>query len=93
MPNKRRFVLTDFTSPTETGRPRLCEAGRYYRRPEAIAHAAAKHDLVAKERPPCWTRPSLLTMLVALTMVDVAEAAAELQALESHAVEAVQPIS
>jgi hypothetical protein len=49
--SERRFVLVDFTYMDRVGILRLYEAGRTYKLSEAIAHAATKRELVAKQRP------------------------------------------
>ena len=49
---ERRFTLVDFTHSSKTGRLRLYEAGHTYSLPRALAHAATKRELVAKQRPP-----------------------------------------
>jgi hypothetical protein len=49
--SERRFVLVEFMHKTKTGRLRLYEAGRAYTLPRAIAHAATKRELVAKQQP------------------------------------------
>jgi hypothetical protein len=56
----------------------------------AVAHAAAKRDLVARHKPTNWTAPSILTPPEVLTETEVAAAAAELDALERHGVEPVR---
>ncbi len=58
----------------------------------AMAHTAAKHDLVAKAKPVHWAPPNLWARPTTLTMIDIAEAQAELQALELHTVEDVVSI-
>ncbi|MDQ3920811.1 MAG: hypothetical protein M3248_00440 [Actinomycetota bacterium] len=80
---EHRFVLIGFTCPGPNGKPRLYEAGRSYPMPQPVAHAAAKHDLVAKSKPPHWTPPSPLVF---------EEAEAELRVLERHATETVTPV-
>ena len=70
---------------------RLYEAGNTYGMPRALAHAAAKRELVAVERPPDWTPPSILRTPEVLTEAELAEAEAELKALQRHAVEIVDP--
>jgi hypothetical protein len=89
--SERRFVLVDFTYRGKTGRLRLYEAGQTYALPQAVAHAATKRELVAKQRPPHWTRPSIFRRPEVLTEVEVAEAGAELKALQRHALEVVDP--
>ena len=59
--------------------------------PRALAHAAAKRELVAVERPPDWTPPSILRTPEVLTEAELAEAEAELKALQRHAFEIVDP--
>ena len=83
---EHRFVLSDFTRPAPDGF-RLYKAGRSYPMPLALAHVAAKRDLVARHKPPRWLEPSILTLPVAITAAEIAEAEAELAALEQHAVE------
>ena len=58
----------------------------------AVAHAAAKRDLVAHHKPANWTAPSILTPPEALSETEIAEAEAELETLERHAVEPVRPM-
>jgi hypothetical protein len=82
-----RFVLSDFTCLTPGG-VRLYEAGHSYPMFPALAHAAAKRDLVAHRKPPHWTPPSILVAPVVITAAEIAEAEAELQILEQHAAEA-----
>ncbi len=74
---EHRFVLIGFTCPGPNGKPRLYEAGRSYPMPQPVAHAAAKHDLVAKSKPPHWTPPSPLAFPKILTAVEIEEAEAE----------------
>ena len=50
--SERRFALVDFTYMSRADCLRLYEAGRTYTLPRAIAHAATKRELVAKQRPP-----------------------------------------
>jgi hypothetical protein len=50
--SERRFILTDFTYMDREGVLRLYEACRTYRLSQAIAHAATKRELIAKQRPP-----------------------------------------
>ena len=57
--SERRFALVDFTHMNRMGYLRLYEAGRAYTLPRAVAHAATKRELVAKQRPPHWTPPSM----------------------------------
>jgi hypothetical protein len=89
--SERRFVLVDFMHKTKTGRLRLYEAGRAYTLSRAIAHAATKRELVAKQRPPYWMPPSMFRPPEALTDLEVIEAEAELKALQRHALEVIDP--
>ena len=47
--SERRFVLIDFTYMNRAGCLRLYEAGHTYAFPQAVAHAATKRELVAKQ--------------------------------------------
>jgi hypothetical protein len=90
--SERRFALVDFKyGAVKTGHLCLCEAGRTCSLPRAVAHAATKRELVAKERPPHWTPPSIFRPPEVLTEVEVNEARAELKALQRHALEVVDP--
>ena len=89
--SERRFALVDFTHMNRMGHLRLYEAGRTYTLPRAIAHAATKRELVAKQRPPRWTPPSMFRPPEVLTEAEVVEAEAELRALRRHALEVVDP--
>jgi hypothetical protein len=89
--SERRFVLLDFTHMNRERCLRLYEAGRVYTLPRAIAHAASKRELVAKERPAHWIRPIMFRPPEALTEAEVVEAEAELRALHRHALELVEP--
>jgi hypothetical protein len=89
--SERRFALVDFTYTCKTGRLRLYEAGRTHLLPRAVAHAATKRDLVARQRPPHWTAPSIFRPPEVLTEVELIEAEAELKALQRHALEVVDP--
>jgi hypothetical protein len=89
--SERRFALVDFSYRGKTGRLRLYEAGHTYALPRAVAHAATKRELVAKQRPPHWTPPSIFRPPEVLTEVEVIEAEAELKALQRHALEVVDP--
>ena len=60
---------------------------------EALAHAAAKRDLVAAQRPVDWEPPSILRPPEVLTEAELAAAEAELRALQRHAFEVVDPES
>jgi hypothetical protein len=88
---ERRFALVDFTHRGKTGRVRPYEAGHTYALPRAVAHAATKRELVAKQRPPHWTPPSIFRPPEVLTEVEVNEAEGELKALQRHALEVVDP--
>ncbi len=92
MASEHRFVLADFNWLDPDGHLRAYEAGRHYPMPAAVAHAAAKRELVAKGKPAHWQRPSILTPPEILSEIEVAEAEAELQALEHHARPAVEPV-
>jgi hypothetical protein len=89
--SERRFVLLDFTHMSRAGFLRLYEAGRLYTLPRAIAHAASKRELVAREQPAHWVRPSMFRAPELLTEAEVVEAEAELRALQRHALELVDP--
>ena len=93
MVSEHRFVLADFTWLGPNGRLHTYEAGKHYLMRAAVAHAAAKRGLVAKGKSPRWKPPSILTPAEVLTETEVAEAQAELQALERHAVEAATPVA
>jgi len=67
------------------------EAGETYTMSGAVAHAAAKRGLVAKQRPADWMPPSILRSPEALTEADVVEAEKELRALQRHAFEVIEP--
>jgi hypothetical protein len=89
--SERRFVLVDFTHMNRAGCLRLYEAGHIYALPRAIAHAATKRELVAKQRPPGWVPPNMFQLPKVLTEAEVIEAEAELKALQRHALEVVDP--
>jgi hypothetical protein len=89
--SERRFALVDFTYRGKTGSLRLYEAGHTYSLPRAVAHAGTKRELVAQQRPPHWTPPSIFRPPEVLTEVEVTEAEAELKALQRHALEVVDP--
>ena len=57
--------------------------------PRAVAHAAAKRGLVAREKPANWSPSSILKSPEVLTAADVVEAEAELRALQRHALEVI----
>jgi hypothetical protein len=89
--SERRFVLVDFTHISNTRCLRVYEAGETYTMPRAVAHAAAKHGLVARARPPDWSPPSILKSPEVLTEADVVDAEAELRALQHHALGVIEP--
>lgn len=57
--SERRFVLVDFTHLNHASHLQLYEAGRTYVLTRAVAHAATRRELVAKQRSPGWTSPSM----------------------------------
>jgi hypothetical protein len=79
------FVLVDFRYI------RLYEAGNTYDMPRALAHAAAKRELIALQRPVDWTPPSILRLPELLTESEVAEAEEELKALQRYALDILDP--
>ncbi len=89
--SERRFALVDFTHMSRAGCLRLYEAGHTYALPRAVAHAATKRELVAKERSFPWTPPSMFRQPEVLTEAEVVEAEAELKALQRHALAVVDP--
>ena len=89
--SERRFALVDFTHMNRAGCLRLYEAGHTYALSWAIAHAATKRELVAKQRPSGWTPPSMFRQPEVLTEAEVIEAEAELKVLQRHALEVVDP--
>jgi len=82
--SERRFALVDFTCKGKTGRLHLYEAGRTHSLLRAVAHAATKRELVAKQRPPQWAPPSIFRQPKFLTGAEAIEEA-ELKALQRHA--------
>jgi hypothetical protein len=81
---ERRFVLVDFRYTNDVvGHIRLYEAGNTYDMPRALAHAAAKRDLVAMKRPVDWEPPSIPRAPEVLTEAELAAAEAELKALNA----------
>jgi hypothetical protein len=89
---ERRFVLVDFRYASDAlGHVRLYEAGNTYDMPRGLAHAAAKHELVAVEQPEDWTPPSILRPPEVLTESELVEAEAELKALQRHVFAIVDP--
>jgi hypothetical protein len=89
--SERKFVLVDFTHMSRAGCLRLYEAGHVSVLPRAIAHAATKRELVAKQRPSGWTPPGMLRLPETLTEAEVVEAEMELKALQRHALAVVDP--
>ena len=76
---ERRFVLVDFRYTNDVvGHVRLYEAGNTYDMPRALAHAAAKRELV--QRPVEWEQPSILRPPEVLTEPELAAAEGELRA-------------
>jgi hypothetical protein len=63
--------LADFTYVDRAGVLRLYEAGRTYRLPWVIAHAATKPELVAKRRPANWVPPNMFQLPEVLTEAEV----------------------
>ena len=61
--------------------------------PLGLAHAAAKRDLVAAQRPLDCEPPSILRPPEVLTEAELAAAEAELKALQRHAFEVADPES
>jgi hypothetical protein len=59
--------------------------------PRALAHAAAKRELLAAKRPVGWEPPSIFRAPEVLTEAELAAAEAELKALQRHAFEVVHP--
>jgi hypothetical protein len=59
--------------------------------PRALAHAAAKRELVAVQQSVDWTPPSILRPPEVLTELEVVEAEGELKALQRHALAVVSP--
>jgi hypothetical protein len=88
--SERRFVLVDFTHMGRAGCLRLYEAGRNCVMRRAVAHAAAKRGLVARERPSRWSPPGIFRQPEVLTEAEVVDAEAELKALGRHALELVE---
>jgi hypothetical protein len=89
--SERRFALVDFTHMNREGGLRLYKAGHTYSLSRAVAHAATKRELIAKERLPRWTPPGMFRPPEVLTEAEVVEAEAELRALQRHALEVVDP--
>jgi len=89
--SERRFVLADFTYMNRAGGLRLYEAGRTYALSRAIAHAATKRELIAKQRPAGWMPPNMFQFPKRLTEAEVIEAEEEFKALQRHAFAIVDP--
>lgn len=89
--SERRFVLADFTHMDRAGVLRLYEAGQTYALSRAIAHAATRRELVAKQRPASWMPPNMFQFPMVLTEAEVIEAEEELKALQRHAFAIVDP--
>ena len=92
MAAEHRFVLADFNWLGQDGRLHAYEAGKHYLMLATVAHAAAKRGLIAKGKSPRWRRPSILTPPEVVSEIEVAEAEAELRALEQHARPATEPV-
>ena len=56
-----------------------------------LAHAAAKRELVATERPVDWMPPSIFRPPEVLTELEAVKAEKELKALQRHAFAIVDP--
>ena len=78
-------------TPVCTCRLHAHEAGHTYALSRAVAHAATKRELVAKQRPAGWMPPSMFRLPEVLTEAEVIEAEAELKALQRHALAVVDP--
>jgi len=89
--SERRFALIDFTHMSCVACLRLYEAGHTYTLPRAVAYAATKRELVAKQRPSRWKPPSMFRQPEVPTEAEVIEAEAELRAMQRHALEVVDP--
>jgi hypothetical protein len=89
--SERRFALVNFTHMSRMGCLLLYEAGHTYALARAIAHAATKRELVAKQRPPHWTPLGIFRLPEVLTEAEVVETEAELKAQQCHALEVVAP--
>jgi hypothetical protein len=90
-----RFVLVDFSYISDPlGHIRLYEAGNRYDMTRALAHAAAKRDLIAVQRPGrLGTAEHPETARGADCEAELAAAEAELKALQRHGFEVVDPES
>ena len=89
--SERRVILADFTHMDRAGVLRLYEAGQTYALSRALAHAATKRELVAKQRPASWMPPNMFQFPMVLTEAKVIEAEEELKALQRHAFSIVDP--
>ena len=89
--SERRFILADFTHMDCAGVLRLYETGHTYSLSRAMAHAATKRELVAKQRPAGWMPPNMFQFPKVLTQAEVIEADEELKALQRHAFAIVDP--
>ena len=85
------FAIADFACLTDEG-VRWYKAGRSYLMPLAVAHAAAKRDLVAHQRPLYWAPPSILVQAKVLTGAEIATADIDLRAFDHHAIEGATPM-
>jgi hypothetical protein len=73
-----RFVLLDFRyASNAVGHIRLYEAGSTYDMSRALAHAAAKRDLIALQRPVDWKPPSIFRPPEVLTEAELVAGGAE----------------
>jgi hypothetical protein len=89
---EHRFVLVDFRYTNDAvGDVRLYEAGCTYAMRQGLAHAAAKRELVATERPVDWMPLSIFRPPEVLIETEAVEAGKELNALQRHAFEIVDP--
>jgi hypothetical protein len=89
---ERRFVLVDFRYTNDVvGHVRLNKAGCTYALPRGLAHAAAKRELVATERPVDWMPPSIFRPPEVLTETEAVKAEKELNALQRHAFAIIDP--
>jgi hypothetical protein len=84
--SEHRFIFADFTHMDRAGVVlRLYEADHTYALSRAIAQAATKRELVAKQRPAGWIPPNMFQFPKVLTEAEVIEADEELKALQRHA--------
>jgi hypothetical protein len=80
---ERRFVLVDFWYTSDPlGHVRFYEAGNSYDMPRALAHAAAKRELVAVAQPAGWTPPNILRPPEVLTEFEPVEAEVALEVVD-----------